>query len=56
MLLNNDISVIKLVMILYLFVFENVISTKINTKLVERIEKNLMIKHIVVLITIGVLL
>ena len=56
MLLNNDISVIKLVMILYLFVFANVISTKINTKLVERIEKNVMIKHIVGLITIGVLL
>lgn len=56
MLLNNDISVIKLVMILYLFVFANVISTKINTKLVERIEKNIMVKHIVGLITIGVLL
>ena len=56
MLLNNDISVIKLVMILYLFVFANVISTKINTKLVERIEKNVMVKHIVGLITIGVLL
>ena len=43
-------------MIHYLFVFANVISTKINTKLVERIEKNVMIKHIVGLITIGVLL
>jgi hypothetical protein len=56
MLLNNDISVIKLVMILYLFVFANVISTKINTKIIYRIENNVMIKHIVGLITIGVLL
>jgi hypothetical protein len=56
MLLNNDISIVKLVMILYLFVFANVISTKINTKIVDRIEKNVMIKHIVGLITVGVLL
>jgi hypothetical protein len=56
MLLNNDISIVKLVMILYLFVFANVISTKINTKIIDRIEKNVMIKHIVGLITIGVLL
>ena len=56
MLLNNDISIIKLVMILYLFVFANVISTKINTKIVYRIENNVMIKHIVGLITVGVLL
>jgi len=56
MLLNNDISIVKLVMILYLFVFANVISTKINSKIVDRIEKNVMIKHIVGLITVGVLL
>jgi hypothetical protein len=56
MLLNNDISVIKLIMILYLFVFANVISTKINTKIIDRIEQNVMIKHIVGLITVGVLL
>ncbi len=56
MLLNNDISIVKLVMILYLFVFANVISTKINTKIIDRIEKNIMIKHIVGLITVGVLL
>ena len=56
MLLNNDISIVKLVMILYLFVFANVISTKVNTKIIDRIEKNTMVKHIVGLITVGVLL
>lgn len=56
MLLNNDISVVKLIMILYLFVFANVISTKINTKIIDKIEENIMIKHIVGLITIGILL
>jgi len=56
MLLNNDISVVKLVMILYLFIFANIISTKINTKIVDRIEQNIIVKHIVGLITVGVLL
>ena len=56
MLLNNDISVTKMIMILYLFIFANVISTNINKKLIDRVENNIIIKHILGLITVGVLL
>jgi len=53
---NQDISIIKTIMIMYLFIFANVISTKINTKIIERIEENIIIKHIIGLITVGVIL
>ena len=56
MLLNNDISVTKMIMILYLFVFANVISTNVNKKILDRVEKNIIVKHILGLITVGVLL
>lgn len=56
MLLNNDISVMKIIMTIYLFIFVNVISTNVTKKIIDRVEENIIIKHILGLITVGVLL
>lgn len=43
-------------MILYLFVFANIISSKINKKIVDNINESFIVKHLVGIITIAVLL
>jgi hypothetical protein len=53
---ENNISVIKILMILYLFIFTNVLSTKINEKIIYKLNQNFILKHIIGLITIGILL
>lgn len=54
--LNGNISIIKIIMILYLFVFANIISSKINKKIVDNINESFIVKHLVGIITIAVLL
>ena len=52
----NNISISKTLMILYLIIFTNIISHKISDKIYQRVESNLIIKHIIGLITVGVIL
>lgn len=52
----NDISIMKTIMMFYLLIFTSVISDKIKNKISMRVEENLIIKHIIGLITVGVLL
>ena len=54
--LNGEISIIKIIMILYLFIFANILSTKINEKIIYKINENNILKHIIGLITIGIIL
>ena len=54
--LNGDISIIKILSILYLFIFANVLSQKINEKIAYKLNENILLKHIIGLITIGIIL
>ena len=54
--LNGDISIVKILMILYLIVFTNTLTVKFSEKLLYKINQNVILKHIVGLITIGVVL
>jgi len=56
MQINNDISLVKIIMLIYLFVFINNISTNINRKLVNTINNNIVLKHIIGIISISVML
>lgn len=54
--LNGDISILKILMILYLIVFTNTLTVKFGEKLLYKINENIILKHIVGLITIGIIL
>jgi hypothetical protein len=55
-ILNGDISLIKIIMILYLIVFTNTITMKFSNKILNNINQNILLKHIVGLITISIIL
>jgi len=54
--LNGEISIIKILMILYLIVFTNTLTVKFGEKLLYKINENIILKHIIGLITIGIIL
>lgn len=54
--LNGDISIVKILMILYLIVFTNTLTVKFSEKLLYKINENIILKHIIGLITIGIIL
>jgi hypothetical protein len=53
---NLNFPIVKIVMIMYLFVFANAMSTRINQRIVDKIESNHIAKHLIGLITIAVIL
>lgn len=54
--LNGEISIIKILMILYIIVFTNILTLKFGEKLLYKINENIILKHIIGLITIGIIL
>jgi len=54
--LNGDISIIKILMILYLIIFTNTFAIKFSEKLLYKINENIILKHIIGLITISIVL
>ncbi len=53
---NGDISIVKILMILYLIVFTNTLTVKFSEKLLYKINENIILKHIIGLITISIVL
>ncbi len=51
-----NLPIVKVVMIMYLFVFANVVATRMNQRILEKIENNHIAKHLIGLITIAVIL
>lgn len=54
--LSGDVSIIKILMILYLIIFTNVISNKFSEKITNKINETIVLKHVIGLITIGIIL
>jgi len=54
--LNGDVSIIKILMVIYLVIFANCATRKIQEKCINIIDKNMFVKHIIGLITISILL
>lgn len=55
-LINGEISIVKILIILYLIVFTNTLTVKFGEKLLYKINENIILKHIIGLITIGIIL
>lgn len=55
-ILNGDISIVKILMILYLIIFTNILTVKFSEKLLYKINENIILKHIIGLITISIIL
>lgn len=55
-LLNGEISVVKVLMLLYLLIMTNIMSKNINNKIELIIKNNKYLKHLLGLITLSILL
>ncbi len=56
MIITINVSPIKILMFFYLLLMANLLSTKLNAHLIENINNNKILKHILIFVTIIVLL
>ena len=55
-ILNGDVSLTNILMLFYLLVSANILSKKISTKIELELESNILLKHILGIITLSIIL
>ncbi len=54
--LNGEVSIIRIIMIIYLFILANTLSSRVSEKIMYKLNERYILKHFIGVITIGILL